>query len=157
MSDVFAMPYLQATIAEVFLFLKLIFCKSRCNQKFAVFKSKGYYVISTSSTSSLLPLMLKHKNYQMQKADMKQFYFQGSAVVLCWTSVSSPRDNLCHLCWEVEELFAYLSYLLFLYYLLFIIYLPHVTTSATSVGRWRSYSYLSCLTYICLTRMGQSF
>ena len=38
-----------------------IFCKSRCNQKFAVFKSKGYYVISTTSTSSLLPLMLKHK------------------------------------------------------------------------------------------------
>ena len=110
MSDVFAMPYLQATIAEVFLFLKLIFCKSRCNQKFAVFKSKGYYVISTSSTSSLLPLMLKHKKrYQMQKPE---FYLQGSAAVLCWTSVSSPRDNLCHLCWEVEELILFLvSYL----------------------------------------------
>ena len=108
MSDVFAMPYLQATIAEVFLFLKLIVCKSRCNQKFAVFKSKGYYVISTTSTSSLLPLMLKHKkNYQMQQPDLQQFYLQGSAALLCWTSVSSTRDNLCHLCWEVEDLFLF--------------------------------------------------
>ena len=46
----------------------------------------------------------------MQKPELQQLYFQGSAALLCWTSVSSTRDHICHLCWEVNGpiLFLYL-------------------------------------------------
>ena len=117
------------------------------------------------------------KKYQMQKPDMKQFYFQGSAAVLCWTSVSSPRNNLCHLCWEVKNCLrkspnphqGSLKKLEWVNYVLLddIFRRPSsdllrsvikCKLGRSSDGRWRIFSYLSYLTYISLSiRMGRSF